>query len=63
MQKYEEESYMKVPEGYKRYTGAMLRHTFAREDIDEESGLLHDAMVACNALYRLEFKLNELSAK
>lgn len=58
--KYTDHGWLLVERGYERYTDAMLRHIlaeYADGDDDEESGILHAAHVAWNALARLEFKL------
>jgi hypothetical protein len=55
-EKYSRGGWQEVPEGERRYTGAMLRHLFRWEDVDE-SGLDPDAQIAWNALARLELKL------
>lgn len=59
--KYEERNWRKVEGGKARYTNALLRHLLAEEErlVDEESGLLHAAHVAWNALARLWFILEE----
>lgn len=57
--KYSVGGWKQVPDGYNRYTGAMLRHLMASEP--DESGLDHDFMVAWNALARLEMKLTSSS--
>lgn len=59
-QKYTRGGWLQVPNGYTRYTAAMLRHTFVGSPIDDESGLLHAAHAAWNALARLEMLLIEL---
>jgi hypothetical protein len=48
-----------VPEGYRRYTGALIRHLLKepREALDKDTGLTHQAAVAWNALARLELML------
>jgi hypothetical protein len=49
-----------VPEAPRRYTAALLRHLAAREQgevCDPESGLLHAAHMACNAMFILELEL------
>lgn len=59
-QKYSENGWKDVPDGYKRYSAAMLRHYFASGDLDDGpggTGMLHDAQVAWNALARLQFRL------
>lgn len=57
--KYTENGWLEVPEAEKRYTDAMLRHYLAeqQEDVDKDSGLLHSAHLAWNALARLHFIL------
>jgi hypothetical protein len=60
--KYTDNGWVSVADGESRYTDAMMRHLFASlggEEIDAESGMLHDAQVAWNALSRLELKLRE----
>lgn len=54
--KYSEENYL-LGTNYRRYCGAVLRHTWAfmrGEDMDPESGLSHLAHAACNCLMLLE---------
>lgn len=47
-----------VEDGYNRYSDALLRHCLSVDgDVDSDSGLLHDAHAAWNALARLELKL------
>lgn len=58
--KYSRGGWLQVEDGYTRYTAAMLRHTFVGSPIDDESGLLHAAHAAWNALARLEMLLIEL---
>ena len=58
--KYSRGGWKEVPDGYNRYTDAMLRHLFADSDYDDGvggTGLLHDAQVAWNALARLQYRL------
>jgi hypothetical protein len=59
--KYSRRGWLKVEDGQRRYTSAMLRHLIAGryKAIDDESGLLHQAQVAWNALARLELMLRE----
>jgi hypothetical protein len=54
--KYSAHGWKYVPNGQQRYTDALLRHLLseADEDVDRESGLLHAACVAWNALARLQ---------
>ena len=61
--KYRDDGWLTVPGGHGRYTDAMLRHHFADaggEELDGESGMLHAAHRAWNALAVLELKLIEL---
>lgn len=58
--KYSPGGWTKVPDGQRRYTDALLRHQLAMgmgESHDPESGLLHAAHIAWNALAVLELKL------
>lgn len=60
--KYSDNGWKKVEKGAARYDDAMLRHWFKRtagEAIDSETGLLHQAQVAWNALAVLEAMLEE----
>ena len=60
-EKYSEGSWKYVDSGIARYTDAMDRHR-VKEGIelhDDDSGLLHAAQVAWNALARLELMLRE----
>lgn len=62
--KYTDNGWVSVPNGVERYTDAMLRHILEEAigpDIDQESGLLHAAHVAWNALARLELMIQEQS--
>lgn len=60
-QKYTENGWQDVPEGIKRYTAAMDRHRLKElmEQADPDSGLMHQAHLAWNALARLELMLRE----
>lgn len=61
-QKYTDNGWESVPHGCQRYTDAMLRHVVAEgrgETMDADSGLLHAAHSAWNALARLELMLRE----
>lgn len=57
--KYTRDGWVSVPNGFDRYTAAMMRHLLQEnhgpEDMD--SGYLHAAHVAWNALARLELIL------
>jgi len=58
--KYTDDGWVNVPDGEARYTDAMLRHLLDEatgEQLDFESGLLHAAHVAWNALARLDLVL------
>lgn len=60
--KYCDNGWMEVKNGGRRYTDAMYRHFFAEVsdgDFDPESGLLHAAHAAWNALARLELKIRK----
>ena len=62
--KYSPNGWMQVPDGERRYTDAMFRHALAEGigPVDQDSGLLHAAQVAWNALARLELMLREEAA-
>lgn len=59
--KYSPDGWVSVPDGVNRYTDALYRHLLAeaREDLDDESGLLHAAHAAWNALARLDLMLRD----
>lgn len=59
--KYSQDGWQHVENGIARYTDAMFRHALKEgiERIDEESGLLHAAQTAWNALARLELMLRD----
>lgn len=64
--KYAENSWQNLPDGYRRYKAALLRHIVASEKgeaNDPESGLNHLAHAAWNAIAMLHFKLKEQKAK
>jgi hypothetical protein len=56
---YARGGWLSVPEGRRRYLAAKLRHLFATEDIDKESGLIHEAHEAWNTLAKLEIRLRD----
>ena len=59
-EKYSPNGWMEVPDGINRYSDAMYRHLLREalgEPSDQESGLLHAAHAAWNALARLELML------
>lgn len=64
-EKYTEDGWHHVPDGVNRYTAAMDRHRLKEgfERLDADSGLLHAAHLAWNALARLELMLRELENK
>ena len=56
-QKYTDNGWKEVPNGIERYTDAMYRHLLAEsrgELRDEDTGILHAAHAAWNALARLD---------
>src|SRR6185369_16348526 len=57
--KYTRGGWQHVDDGMRRYSDAMMRHYFAERysDVDTDSGLLHAAQTAWNALARLEIAL------
>lgn len=60
--KYAWKGWENVPDGYNRYSDAMVRHlTYEGEGevLDPDSGLLHAAHSAWNAMARLELLLKE----
>jgi hypothetical protein len=60
--KYSPNTWQKLPDGYNRYKAAMLRHLTAHEKgelYDKESGLLHLAHCAWNALAILYFAIEK----
>jgi hypothetical protein len=60
--KYTDDGWVKVPDGFDRYTDAMLRHWLdeqSGEEKDKDTGLLHMAHMAWNVLARLELYLRE----
>lgn len=65
--KYSPGGWLKVPDGQRRYTDALMRHLLADAKaggnaLDEESGLLHAAHTAWNALAVLELELRRRRA-
>lgn len=61
--KYTRGGWQSVPNGFNRYTAAMLRHYFYENEEDYDQDLpdtLHAAQVAWNSLARLELKLREM---
>ena len=61
--KYEANSWQTLANAEQRYKGALLRHYAAMdqgEQLDDESGLLHAAHMACDALFLLHFEIERL---
>ena len=59
-QKYSPDGWVSVPRGVERYTDAMHRHLLAEAAgvaLDSDSGLMHAAHAAWNALARLDLML------
>lgn len=58
--KYSDNGWRQVPNGEARYTDALLRHILAEPAgaVDEQSGLLHAAHAAWNALARLQLMID-----
>lgn len=62
--KYAWKGWQDVEGGFERYSDALVRHLTAPatgEYFDSDSGLLHEAHAAWNALARLELRLAELA--
>lgn len=62
--KYAWKGWENVPDGFNRYSDAMVRHLAYEgegEILDPDSGLLHAAHAAWNALARLELLIRERS--
>ena len=61
--KYERDSWQRLPNGAQRYEDAMERHLNAwrlGENVDAESGLSHLAHAACNLLFILHYEMTTL---
>lgn len=59
-EKYTVGGWAQVKDGEARYSDAMMRHFLAEQEVFDESGLLHAAQTAWNALARLHFILERL---
>jgi hypothetical protein len=62
--KYSWKGWSTVPEGFERYSDALVRHLISESEEgpwDNDSGILHAAHAAWNSLARLEFLLREKS--
>lgn len=59
--KYSRGGWQSVPDGVNRYTAALGRHMYEEhyDPVDSDTGCLHAAQVAWNALARLELMLRE----
>ena len=60
--KYSDNGWVAVPDGVNRYTDAMYRHLLKEasgESTDNETGILHAAHAAWNALARLELMMKQ----
>jgi hypothetical protein len=57
--KYTWRGWETVPDGIDRYGDALVRHLLTEDERDRDSGLLHAAHAAWNALARLELILRE----
>jgi hypothetical protein len=65
-EKYSPGGWERVELGRERYTDALCRHLLEElsgRTLDEDSGLLHSAQVAWNALARLELQLRDAKGK
>ena len=62
--KYSRGGWQSVPQGVERYTDAFWRHLIESSinPVDTDSGLLHDAQIAWNALAVLELKLRQTNS-
>lgn len=61
--KYAWKGWENVPDGYNRYSDALVRHLASEgqeEVLDPDSRLLHAAHTAWNALARLELKIKDI---
>ena len=61
-EKYGENTWQNLPEGYRRYKGALMRHLVLHEKgevIDPETGCMHLAQVAWNAIAMLHCYKNK----
>lgn len=62
--KYDDHNWLSVDNGFERYSSAMIRHYLAENEdyFDDDSGYLHAAHAAWNALARLQLILNQHKA-
>ena len=64
--KYGDNTWQNLENGKERYSAALLRHYTAIQkggDLDAESGLLHTAHMATNALFLLWYDVQEQNKK
>lgn len=64
--KYTWKGWESVPDGFARYSDALARHLTAESiegEVDKDTGLLHAAQTAWNAMARLELLLREKEQK
>ena len=64
--KYGANNWQNLPDGYQRYKGALLRHLCELEkgnDTDEDTGCLHAAQIAWNAIAMLHFKMQKYAQR
>lgn len=64
--KYTDNGWMEVPNGIERYNDALMRHQLSElsgERCDRDTGLLHAAHAAWNALARLELQLRRIETQ
>jgi len=64
--KYTDNGWMEVPNGIERYSDAKMRHQMAEakgEECDQDTGYLHAAHEAWNALAKLDLMIRAREAK
>jgi hypothetical protein len=64
--KYTDNGWMEVPDGISRYSDALMRHQLDEQKgiaCDPDTGLLHAAHLAWNALARLDLMIREQEKK
>lgn len=64
--KYGENRWQNLDNGYERYKGALLRHLTEIEkgnEIDSDTGCMHIAQVATNAIFMTYIKMRERDGK
>lgn len=61
-EKYGENTWQNLPNGYERYKGALLRHLTEIEkgnEIDADTGCMHIAQVVTNAIFMCHIRMRE----